>query len=352
MIRRLQTRSDAMQSSIDKMNAHMKSFFGITETEQCWSCLANEWRDKLDVAVDNEVTPYLEQVKAVNHLSSELNLHLKKLFVDRTENVIQFDAEKLVIAQSLLKKLYPNSEQVIDGIVNKNVIDFENLLEVFKLLLPSIMGKIEIFQCRNEGALQFEYNEVEVIDGKALKLQDGMSDLETSLEPFLKKEEDNFKQFCMGNPMGPSTLMCTPNMNRNPTKINRLALMNNGHSQTTLFKKPLPFKISDAANRSKTTNARSILLQSSHNRLTSLDSSLAIISKRSRSQQSPFGISSTPKCTMNRPVDHTRALSSNVFDTPTSITPHNVVDRFRQSNLQGIMRSPTRRFLEPNIDLE
>lgn len=323
------------------MNGMMRSFFGIKDVTPCWEYLAKQWQVELDSAVENDVVPYLERVNKFHNLIDQLNDFFIKLFVDRKENCIQFDKEKLVAAQSFLKRSDSNLEQAVDRIVEKNFINFENLFQVFAEILPSIMHKIEIFKFRNDETLQFEYDEIEVLDTKATKVQNEINNVETSLEPFLKKDEEKFKKFCMSNPATSSTLMCTPALNRqiNHNRIkNRLPMLNSDLSQINAFKKPI--KISGAINMSRISDGRLLLAQSSQNRLRSLDSSLAILSKKKRTNI--LGVTSTPKPSMNCTVNCTRAKFSNLVGNPVATTPDNAVDRFHQSNLQAIMRSPSR----------
>lgn len=367
------------------MNDMMKSCFEpTTETTKgvrCWACLAKEWRDALDVAVRDDVAPKLEIVNVFSRRTVELNQLLTKLFVDRKDNLVEYDRDQLTVAQNVLKTMAPHLERAIDGIVEGNVINLENLFKVFSFILPSIMKKLEMFKVRDVEAIEFESNEIVQLETVVSKYEDQYLEYYKHIEPFLIKYEEMFKKFCQNYNTLPFCVLQTPPITRRShtdRQRNRLGLTDD--LKVKLFKEPPANRTSKNVIKMRTSSTNSL----NESRSAALDLLARPKSRLNSSNQSSFhNLStlskfSTPKLssTMSSAVANrknlqpelkfspafamtpTHVFSENFSETTSMVSPNgiSVVRKVATSSVyhlnQPHMRSPTRRFCVTDIPPE
>lgn len=367
------------------MNGKMESLFhgsiyATTGTQKlCWSCLANKWRDQLNDAVQNEIQPQLQRINVFSNKCVDLEQLLTKLFVDRKDNCIQYDKENLAIAQNVLMKWNPGLQSAIHGMIQSKAFDFDKLFQVFVFVLPKILEKIEKFECRGLEAIEFESNEIDILNSKASQLQTGMIDLQKKLEPFLKSEEEKFHQFCSNVPKLPFNVMQTPTIARRiqtTSMRNRFALMDDTNMKlfnetsmsipSTLKKKKLNLNktISAAPCSSRAgMDALEILQRNSKkstakNLYATFNNNLTSISTMGTPQLSSTICSRSGSRRLNKnnnknqlklsPILPTHIYSDNIVQTASMPSPNTqsltkIFPQFNQPNIL-LRQSPTRRW--------
>lgn len=368
------------------MNSMMeKCLADIPETNDhggCWTCVVKEWREDLDREVREEVAPKLEVVNVFSKRTVELSQLLTKLFVDRKENLVVYDRAELIEAQRILRLMNPDLQPAIDGIVEGNMINLDNLFKVFLSMLPNLMNKIETFEFRDPEAIEYEHNEIVRIDERLSKAQDERNRINELLQPFIEKDKVLFRKFCEKNKNLPFCLMQTPPVTRQPQLNrmgNRLGLTDKLLSKTNLFKEPPVRPASGNATMSKALSCTSLFNSSSVNsqhaalELLSKPRSRANLSKSSLHNMSTLGKFSTPKFSstmssmagsnkMTHPSElkftpsfvmtPKNALTAKFSEATSMLTP-NVFSAVRKvatsSAFQPIIRSPTRRLQVSDI---
>lgn len=326
--RKLDAKSAELSKEINEMEALMRSCFGNDTDEpgtktMCWTCLINEWQDHLDSFVSNHIEPELKIVNLLSSHTASLKQLLTKLCVEKKENVVQYDKNQLMAAQDVLKKMHPNLQEFIDGIVQGSFIDIGNLFKTFSLVLPQIMNKLESFQPRNLDALEYEYNEIEQIDGTVTKYQSEYERLRELIQPFNERDLLNFKSFCENNfnslSFNPMRTPAVPRRYLNETKMSkRLAISKALSKKSQLFKEPAL-----AIPKSRNTTIRSVSSLSSFSTHKSKGAAIDLIGgqKKSRANSSQIRNMSM-SCKFSTPK-----LSSTMIQPPTLNCPGNTRNR-------------------------
>lgn len=347
----------------------------------CSACVVKEWQDDLDRVVREEVGPKLEVLNVFSKRTVELSQLLTKLFVDRKENLVVYDKAALIEAQRILRQMNPNLQPAIDGIVEGNMINLDNLFKVFLSMLPNLMNQIETFEFRDLEAIEYEHSEIVRIDERLSKAQDERNRINDLLQPFIEKDEALFRKFCQKKKNLPFCLMQTPPITRQPQvnrMRNRLGLTDNLLSKNNLFKEPSVRPASGNATMSKALSCTSLCNSSSVNsrhaalELLSKPRSRANLSKSSLHNSSTLGKFSTPKFSSTMPLASSNkmtnpselkftpafvmtpknALTAKFSETTPMLTP-NAFSAVRKvatsSAFQPIIRSPTRRFQVTDI---
>ncbi len=378
------------------MQTMMESCFDKSESNNeqiCWTCLLKEWKDELDRAVRDDVEPQLAVVNLFSQHTVQLNKLLTKLFVEKKENVIEYDKDQLMAAQMVLKKMHPDLESVIDGIVDGNIINFGNLFKVFSVILPNITNKLETFRFGNLEAIEYEYNEIVQYDAIATKYQDLYNEYAEVIQPFIEKDSENFKKFCQNNDNPPFNLLQTPPVTRRAqvNKMrNRLGLIDDLLKKAQLFKEP-PMRTTSASRNSTLARPSSC---SSLNNYKSQDAALQLLAKPKSSRAnlshsfrngntSSLGKFSTPKVSSTmmtksmagswkNPQSEFKfspsfacmtpaagVFSENITETTSMMSPNGIsVVRKRETssvlhlNHQPHIVSPTRRFYVTDLPPE
>lgn len=354
----------------------------------CWACLQEEWRNYLDRSVADDIAPKLQVINSISKHTIQLNQLLTKLFIEMKENIIQYDKHQLLEAQNQLKKMHPHLGAVIDGIVNGNVINFENLFKVFALVLPNIMNKIETFEFCGLDAMEYEHDEVVRYDAIATKYQDDYNEYRAFIQPFIEKDLLNFQKFCQNNFNLPFNLMHTPPIQRRPqpNRMQRLALIDDLIKKAQLFKEPAQRRPSSNNTVSSNSTMRRPVSCSSSVSSKSREAALQLLARpRTRANLSQtMNIStlskfSTPKLSSTMatstathrnqpqaelkfspsfPMTPTRVFSENFTETTSVVSPNgiSVVRKVATSSVihlnQPHIRSPTRRFYITDIPPE
>lgn len=348
---------------------------------RCWACLGKEWRDELDRAVQDDVGPKLEIVNVFSRRTVELNQLFTKLFVDRKDNLVEYDKDQLVVAQNILKTMDPRLERAIDGMVDGGMINFDNLFKVFSSMLPVIMNKLETFKIRDLEAIEFESHELGQLETIIWKYEAAYNEYYTLIEPFLIKYEEQFKKFCQNYKTLPFCLLQTPPVTRKcgtDRMRNRLSLINDSISKVKLFKEPPANRTSKDATMARTSSCNSLnesrsaalqLLARPKSRLNSSSQS-SFLNMSTLSKFSTPKLSSTmaSASVANRkhlqpelkfspafPMTPTHVFSENFSETTSMVSPNgiSVVRKVATSSVyhlnQPHMRSPTRHFYVTDI---
>lgn len=317
----------------------------------------------MDSVVKDEVEPQLQVMKVFSQSTVELSQLLTKLFVDKKDNIIEYDRAGLVVAQRMLKDSYPDLEREIDGIVVGNTINFHNLFKVFMSMLPSITEKLGTFQFRDLEALEYESKEVEELDTIASKHQDEYNRCAVIVQPFIEADEKRFKKWCENkDKVSPFCLMQTPTIPRRcqvDRISNRLALTDL-IGKTNLFKEPtVRTGASKNAFMAKASSSMSLHNKSEHPALHLLSkpksrgnlSQLSMCSMSTKFSTPRF--SSTMSSNGNR-MNHPSELqfTPSFPVTPTHVFSDNLSvpsSQFASSGLSAVHKIATSSAFQPNI---
>ncbi|XP_037050674.1 uncharacterized protein LOC119084702 [Bradysia coprophila] len=385
---RLQGQSEKLSKKIDEMHAMMEAFLHPTtesnKQKSCCACMQQKWKENLDCVARDAVAPQLEAMNLLSKNTVQLDQLLTKLFVEKKENIVEYDRQQLMVAQNCLKRRYPDSVQEIDGIVEGGIINFANLFKVFSMLLPTMTNKFKTVKDKDIEAIEYELNGVVEYDEIATKYLDTFNDYKDMLQPFKEKEMENYLQFCHDNFNLQFEPLKTPFVARQLDvngMRNRLGLIDDAKKKTQLFKKPSMRGTAKRTAMLQTSSCSTLGGYKTHSAAMQLlakpkSRSNTSMSLLSLPNMSNFGRFSTPKfsstmsssAATNRlqpemkispvfPMTPTGVLK-NVTET-TSIMSPNGISVVRKVSTSSVMhlnqphiRSPTRRFYVTNISPE
>lgn len=356
----------------------------------CWACLLQKWKEHLDSVVRDDLAPQLAVVNLLSKNTVLLDQLLTKLFVDKKENIIQYDKHQLLVAQSRLKKVYPEYEQQIDGIVEGNTINLANLCKIFALLLPSMTDRVSAITSIDTEAIEYEFDRIVEYDDIATKQHDAFNEYKDHIHPFKEKELEDFQQFCENNFNLEFKPFKTPSVSRDLEVNgirNRLRLIDDSTKRTQLFKKPVMRKTANKSVMLRTSSCSTL----GGNKCRGAGALQLISKPKSRSNtsmislpnMSGLGKFSTPKfsstmafssstANTNRvnsqhaelkftpsfPMTPTGIFSKNVTETTSIVSPNgvSVVRKVEKSSVMQLnqphIRSPKQRFYVSNIGPE